>query len=62
MQGRIADSALAFARVHGSPLLVAGSQRLSTLERTLVPSVGSELAASAPVPVAVVPPTAGTPR
>ena len=58
VQGRIVDSALAYARLHASPLLVAGSQRLSTLERTLVPSVGSELAASAHVPVAVVPPAA----
>ena len=56
VQGRIVDSALACARVHSSPLIVAGSQRLSTLERTLVPSVGSELAAYAPIPVAVVPP------
>ncbi|MGZ6124977.1 MAG: hypothetical protein ACXWLR_08450 [Myxococcales bacterium] len=35
-----------------------GSRRLSALERTLLPSVGSELAASASVPVAVVPPSA----
>jgi len=56
LQGPILDSALAFARTRGSPLLVTGSRRLSTLERTLIPSVGSELAASAPVPVAVVPP------
>jgi len=58
VQGRIVDSALAFARLHDAPLLVAGSQRLSALERAIVPSVGSELAASAPVPVAVVPPAA----
>jgi len=56
LQGRIVDSALAYAKLHHCPLLVAGSQRLSTLERALVPSIGSELAASAPVPVAVVPP------
>ncbi len=58
LQGRILDSALAYARVHGCPLIVAGSERLTALERTLIPSIGSELAASAPVPVAVVPPRA----
>ena len=56
LQGRIVDSAVAFGKLHNSPLIVAGSQRLSTLERTLIPSIGSELAASASVPVAVVPP------
>lgn len=56
LQGPIIDNALAFTRMRGSPLLVAGSRRLSALERTLLPSVGSELAASAPVPVAIVPP------
>jgi nucleotide-binding universal stress UspA family protein len=56
LQGPVVDSALAFAHAQGSPLLVTGSRRLSALERTLLPSVGSELASSAPVPVAVVPP------
>jgi nucleotide-binding universal stress UspA family protein len=56
LQGPILDCALASARAKATPLLVAGSRRLSTLERTLVPSVSSELAGSAPVPVAVVPP------
>jgi nucleotide-binding universal stress UspA family protein len=58
LQGPIMDSAMALLRMQGSPLLVAGSRRLSALERTLLPSVGSELAASAPVPVAIVPPAA----
>ena len=56
LQGPVIESALAFARSQGCPLLAAGSRRLSALERTLLPSVGSELASSAPVPVAVVPP------
>lgn len=56
LQGPIIDSVLAFGRTHASPILVAGSRRLSALERTLLPSVGSEVAAAAPVPVAIVPP------
>ena len=47
---------MAFAEEQRSPLLVAGSRRLSGLERVLHGSLGSELAATAPLPVAVVPP------
>lgn len=39
-------------------LLVCGSRRLSLVERIFTSSVGSELAASAPLAVAVVPPSA----
>ena len=56
LQGPIVESALEFAARQRSPLIVAGSRRLSTLERTLLHSTGADLAASAPVPVAVVPP------
>ena len=37
-------------------MLVTGSRRLGTVERLFLSSLGSELAASAPLPVAVVPP------
>jgi nucleotide-binding universal stress UspA family protein len=39
-------------------MLVAGSRRLSLLDRIFASSVGSELAASSPLPVAIVPPPA----
>ncbi len=39
-------------------MLVCGSRRLSLLERIFTSSVGSELAASSPLPVAIVPPPA----
>ena len=41
---------------HGASMIVCGSRRLSTLERFLLTSVGSELAATIPAPVCVVPP------
>jgi nucleotide-binding universal stress UspA family protein len=56
LQGSVVDAALEFAAGRGAPLLVTGSRRLSLAERALFNSVGSELAAAAPVPVAVVPP------
>ena len=39
-------------------MLVCGSRRLSLLERIFTSSVGSELAATSPLPVAIVPPPA----
>jgi len=56
--GSPVDAGLEFAAARGAPLLVAGSRRLSLAERALFHSVGSDLAAAATVPVAVVPPAA----
>jgi nucleotide-binding universal stress UspA family protein len=58
MEGRVLEGALAFAAQQRSPLLVCGARRASLLERTLIASTGSELAAMAPLPVAIVPPHA----
>lgn len=58
LSGPVVERALAFAEERGAPILVTGSRRLSLPERALFTSVGSEMAASAPVPVAVVPPRA----
>ncbi len=44
------------AHTAGASMIVVGSRRLSTADRIFVSSVGSELAASSPLPVAVVPP------
>ncbi|MEM9454828.1 MAG: universal stress protein [Myxococcota bacterium] len=44
------------AREQRACMLVTGSRDLSGMERLFLSSVGSELAATAPVPVAVVPP------
>jgi nucleotide-binding universal stress UspA family protein len=55
LQGRVVESALAFADEQHSPLVVCGSRGLSTIERTFHASTGAELAALAAVPVAVVP-------
>ena len=43
-------------------IIVVGSRGLSTLDRLFESSVGSDLAASAPIPVAVVPSTGTAPR
>ena len=56
VQGRVVESAIDFAEAQRSPILVCGSRRLSAVERTLLASTGAELAALAPVPVAIVPP------
>jgi nucleotide-binding universal stress UspA family protein len=58
-EGQVAAQVLRFAHETKAAMIVTGSRRLSTLERVLLTSVGSELAASSPVPVVVVPPTAG---
>lgn len=57
--GHITESAVDYARDKGAALLVSGSRRLSTLERLLITSIGSELAATASCPVAIVPPKDG---
>ena len=49
------DQAIAFAEAQRSPLLVAGARRRFGVDRLLVPSIGRELAATAGVPVAVIP-------
>jgi nucleotide-binding universal stress UspA family protein len=54
--GMVADELRSLARQDDALMLVAGSQKLSLVERVFVGSIGSELAASAPCPVALVPP------
>jgi nucleotide-binding universal stress UspA family protein len=58
LQGGILEQAEELARERDALLVVAGSTRRSGLERLASPSIGAELAAIAPVPVAVVPPRA----
>lgn len=53
--GSPADAAAEWAEQEGSPLLVAGSRRLSDTERIFQASTGSSLAATASCAVAVVP-------
>jgi nucleotide-binding universal stress UspA family protein len=59
LHGDVVEQASAFAVQQASPLVVAGSQRLAGPERMFVPSTARELAATAEVPVAVVPPAGG---
>jgi nucleotide-binding universal stress UspA family protein len=56
VQGGVVESILRVAKERDASLVVSGSRLLSALERLLLTSIGSELAASAPCPVAVVPP------
>ncbi len=56
VSGHITESAVEYAQSCGAAMLVCGSRRLSTVERLLLTSIGSELAATASCPVAVVPP------
>ena len=56
LSGPIADTAIDFANEVGAALIVTGSRRMTMAERVLLTSMGSELAAHAPCPVAVVPP------
>jgi nucleotide-binding universal stress UspA family protein len=55
-EGHVTEQVLRLARETHASLIVTGSRRLSTIERFLLTSVGSELAATSPVPVVVVPP------
>ena len=54
--GHITDTAVEYVKDGSAALLVCGSRRLSTIERLLLTSIGSELAAHASSAVAVVPP------
>jgi nucleotide-binding universal stress UspA family protein len=54
-EGMVADELTKLSRQEDALMLVAGSRKLNALERLFVASVGSELAASASCPVAVVP-------
>lgn len=55
-QGHVTEQVLRLAHESHAALIVTGSRRLSTLERLLLTSVGSELSATSPIPVVVVPP------
>lgn len=55
LQGGVLPRLIELARDNASPLIVTGSRGLGPVARFFVASVGSELAASAPCPVAVVP-------
>lgn len=56
VQGPVLERVLRQIEELKPAMLVVGSRRLSTLERLLLTSVGSQLAAAAPCAVAVVPP------
>lgn len=55
-QGGVVEELIDVASQRGACMIVTGSRRLSTFERVLLTSIGSEVAAVAPCPVAVVPP------
>lgn len=55
-QGHVTEQVLRVVQETNAAVLVTGSRRLSAVERLLLTSVGSELAATSPCPVAVVPP------
>jgi len=54
--GHVTDTAVDYAKAHDVALMVSGSRRLSTVERMLLTSIGTELAGNATCPVAIVPP------
>lgn len=55
-QGGVIEELVTVASERSACMVVTGSRRLSTFERVLLTSIGSEIAAVAPCPVAVVPP------
>lgn len=55
-QGHVTEQVLQLARETHAAMIVTGSRRLSTFERMLLTSVGTDLAATSPCPVVVVPP------
>ncbi|PRQ09694.1 universal stress protein [Enhygromyxa salina] len=55
-EGIVTEELGRLAKAEDALMLVTGSRKLNALERLFVTSVGSELSASAPCPVAVVPP------
>lgn len=57
LQGGVTEQLTAFAASEHALAIVTGSRRLTIFERWLLASTGSELAAAAGCPVAVVPPT-----
>jgi len=57
LQGGVTDQLVELAAKEHALAIVTGSRRLSLFERWLLASTGSELAAHAPCPVVVVPPT-----
>jgi nucleotide-binding universal stress UspA family protein len=57
-QGGVVERVVHVVRERGASMLCTGSRHLSEFERVLLTSIGSELAASSPCPVAVVPPLA----
>jgi nucleotide-binding universal stress UspA family protein len=59
-EGMVADELTSLAKAEDALMLVAGSRKLSAIERLFITSVGTELAASASCPVAVVPPDYGS--
>jgi nucleotide-binding universal stress UspA family protein len=58
LRGELFDAAVLHAEQVGAPVLVVGVHHRGGLERLLSPSIASELAATATLPVAVVPATA----
>lgn len=54
--GDCVEQALEHARAHRAVALVVGARQIPTPQRMFAPSVGRELAASAPLAVAIVPP------
>ena len=56
LQGQLTHHVQEVAEEVDATLLVVGSRKLTVFERLLLTSVGSELAAVAPCPVAVIPP------
>lgn len=55
-EGHVTEQVLRLAHETNAAMIVTGSRRLSTLERLVITSVGSELAATSPCPVAVIAP------
>ena len=55
VSGAPASKLIEVAKVSGACMIVVGSRGLKAVERMFISSVGSEIASSAPVPVAVVP-------
>jgi nucleotide-binding universal stress UspA family protein len=54
--GDVVEQALAFSEEHQAALIVTGARRCHSVQRLYAPSVGRELAAAAPRPVAIVAP------
>ena len=57
VSGTIAPALVTLATDEDACLVVVGSRRLSVAERLFLSSVGSELAASSPIAVAIIPPS-----